>query len=88
MKADFNNLRLIALASYNELISELNKRSTNGTVTVEGADIQESLDDLRNALVTIACLYLPGKFESVIDQFGEVKEFDSNIVDYPDFPNY
>jgi len=63
MKIDFNNVRRSALAHYKGLIITLQSRCDGRTITVDVAEIEHNLNNLRDCLVGIACTYQPGDSE-------------------------
>jgi hypothetical protein len=65
MEVDFNNLRLKTAEAYNRLVKELN-RHVHGEEFGPGidcgdtfctGDIRDDLDDLRNGIAILLCLY-------------------------------
>jgi hypothetical protein len=81
MKIDFNNVRKQALRSYSCLVNELNI-STDGSavgnmVRVPADSIKDHLDDLRSALVGIACTYEPDNsdFQCVLGEDQHIPLF-------------
>jgi len=68
VQVNFNNARLQAIYAYNRVCKVLNaniikyigKSNDDGIVTVAAGEIQEHMDDLRNMLATIGCVYEEG----------------------------
>lgn len=83
MKVNFNNVRLKAIRSYSRLCRTLNSEIHDGDLTVTPEEIQHDMDDLRDALVTIACCYQEGDegFEDISDKIGDVPSFNEEPED-------
>lgn len=83
MNINFNNVRIKACRSYNNLVEKLNKRLDeppleDDEMVVYASDIQGELDSLRNLLISIACSYdVEGSedFKDVSDEVGEFLQF-------------
>jgi hypothetical protein len=84
MEVDFNNARLQALNTYNELVDLCDRGHSAQTygmgidlVTISAFELSKILRDLRDLLVTIGCAYLPGDetCTCVCDEDMEVKVF-------------
>ena len=81
MKVNFNNMRKKAIQAYNDLVKKLNGSLVEDTdyirVIVPVQDIQRTLDNLRDALVTIGCTYEENDpdFQCVINDNDEILEF-------------
>ena len=58
MDVNFNNLRVQAMISYDKLCTKLNKVIDNkGYMTIKATDIQKDMDDLRQHVGIIACVF-------------------------------
>ena len=77
MKVDFDNVRRHTVEAYESLVDKLNdsiEKSAYGfrSVNIPVEDIRDTMDDLRMALVTIACLEGDEKdIKCIIDEFGD-----------------
>lgn len=67
MNVDFNNLRKQACYAYDKLARKLNNKITRDDlgdfITVETDDIQKDMDDLRQLIMVMACVYKEGDDE-------------------------
>lgn len=83
MKVDLNNLRLQTAFAYDRLVKTLNAnikdKSWDPTVIVSAEDVQEDLDDLRQMIVSLCCVYLEGddNFKSLADEVGDISTFNN-----------
>lgn len=63
MNVNFNNLRAQAVYAYNRLTIKLNEEINNpdndGEICINPQYIQRDMDDLRQCLVAISCVYEP-----------------------------
>lgn len=72
MQVDFNNIRRTALAAYTGLVNTLkDKTDETGRIEVDRRVIEDDMETLRMALVTIALTYEPGD-----DEFRDVLGYD------------
>jgi hypothetical protein len=89
MEVDFNNLRVRALETYNELCKTLNlrmsKNKLNPYIQVDVWEIQEEMDQLRMMLYTMACCYIEGREDckSMADEIGDVATFNPKQTKQP-----
>lgn len=63
MTIDFNHVRRIALDAYTALVGTLERRRDGDGVQVRTWEIEEDLEDLRQALVGIGATYVDGDDE-------------------------
>jgi hypothetical protein len=78
MKVNFDGLRRNAIRSYNNLIKTLkeNHIEEGEAIKVTPYDIVEDLDNLRNSLVTLACMYHEGE-----DGFSELEDVEIDFLE-------
>lgn len=81
MKVDFNNVRLKAINEYNALVKKLNGAICEDTdmnrVVIPVGDLQRTIDNLRDSIVTIGLAYDEGNedLKCVLTDDMEVLEF-------------
>jgi hypothetical protein len=78
MQVDFNNLRKHIAFTYDSLAKKLNAAIEYRQLREEVVDdIQEDMDDLRNLVVSLCCVYLKDdeSFRSVIDEVQPLASF-------------
>jgi hypothetical protein len=91
MNIDFNNLRKQACYAYDRLARTLNSKITKDDlgdtkddlgdfITVETDDIQKDMDELRQLIMFIACVYKDGD--------DEIKSVDEEVQPIAWFNNY
>lgn len=72
MQIDFNNVRRQACIAYDKLCKKLNSNTDkDGILELDVSDIQESMDELRYALVCVASSFLPGD-EDIKNVYAEL----------------
>jgi len=86
VKIDFNNVRRQAINSYNGVIDILNNgiradASGYNCTKVYVEDIRDHLNDLRQAIIGIACTYEENNadFKCVLGDNETLKEFDPGL---------
>lgn len=78
MRVNFNNARKQALYAYARVCAKLNaSQDGEGEIHIEVEDLQKDMDDLRQCLFGIACVYEEGNddFKDVSEEVGEIECF-------------
>lgn len=98
MEVDFNNLRKSMAKSYNKLCLTLNRfLNEDGefceTAPIEGdafyaGDIKTEMDDLRNLIATLICIYDESQGIKVIDEKLEVFAPEPDEIDEDEDNDY
>jgi hypothetical protein len=86
MNVNFNNLRVQAMISYDNVCRKLNETIDNeGYITIQASKIQKDMDELRQHVGVIACVFDKNdeNFRMVRDEVV-MAEFnpDADIEDY------
>lgn len=82
MTVDFNNLRKQACYAYDRLCTKLNEAiDEDGNIEISAEEIQDDMDELRQNVMIIACVFEEGneEFREVSEEVRPIAWFNEDI---------